>query len=193
MTVAGDVGTPVYMPPDRDFDARSDVYLLGNVLLELLTFDPRGDVEARDNCPSAWAELVADSMSRLKGKRPQTAHEFLVRLEDGTGGVAPPLALSKPPAAALATDACWQGTRPEPRTAPPKPAPTGPSTPPLDHIRALIDAERYEEAMHEYSRSPCERQLPGLLKDLQADGRPAPMPWPATRPRPSTTTPPPWD
>jgi hypothetical protein len=69
-TVLGqaDVGTPVYMPPDRDFDARSDVYLLGNLLLELLTFDPRGDVEARADCPPAWADLVADSMNRLKGK-----------------------------------------------------------------------------------------------------------------------------
>jgi len=46
-----DVGTPVYMPPDRDFDVRSDIYLLGNLLLELLTFDPRGDVEARIDCP----------------------------------------------------------------------------------------------------------------------------------------------
>jgi formylglycine-generating enzyme required for sulfatase activity len=80
-TGQADVGTPVYMPPDRDFDARSDVYLLGNLLLELLTFDPRGDVEARADCPTAWAELVADSMNRLKGKRPQTARDFLARLE----------------------------------------------------------------------------------------------------------------
>jgi serine/threonine protein kinase len=77
-----EVGTPIYMPPDRDFDARSDIYLLGNLLLELLTFDPRGDVEDRADCPPAWAELVADSMNRLKSKRPQTVHEFLVRLEE---------------------------------------------------------------------------------------------------------------
>jgi len=90
-TVTGaDMGTLAYMPPDRDFDVRGDVYLLGNLLLELLTFDPRGDVEARANCPPAWAELVADSMNRLKGKRPQTARDFLTRLEGRTELPPPP-------------------------------------------------------------------------------------------------------
>jgi formylglycine-generating enzyme required for sulfatase activity len=91
-TVAGqaDMGTLAYMPPDRDFDARSDVYLMGNLLLELLTFDARGDVEARADCPAAWVELVADSMNRLKGKRPQTAHDFLARLEGGHKDAPPP-------------------------------------------------------------------------------------------------------
>jgi formylglycine-generating enzyme required for sulfatase activity len=90
-TVTGqaDMGTLAYMAPDRDFDARSDVYLLGNLLLELLTFDPRGDVEARADCPPGWVELVADSMNRLKGKRPQTVREFLGRLEDRTDKPSP--------------------------------------------------------------------------------------------------------
>lgn len=84
LTGQADVGTPIYMPPDRDFDARSDVYLLGNLLLELLTFDPRGDVESRADCPPAWMDLVAEAMSRVKGKRPQTAQAFLTLLLAGS-------------------------------------------------------------------------------------------------------------
>jgi hypothetical protein len=60
------------------------------VLLELLTFDPRGDVEARADCPPAWADLVADSMNRLKGKRPQTARDFMARLEAQKQAPPPP-------------------------------------------------------------------------------------------------------
>jgi formylglycine-generating enzyme required for sulfatase activity len=141
-TVTGqaDMGTLGYMPPDRDFDARSDVYLLGNLLLELLTFDPRGDVEARAGCPPAWAELVADSMNRLKGKRPQNVREFLGRLE-GRADVPPP--------------------------PPPKQVETPAALSPLDRIRELIDAERYEDALTEYRRLPHERRRPALLKELQ--------------------------
>jgi formylglycine-generating enzyme required for sulfatase activity len=100
-TVTGaEVGTPAYLPPDRDFDARSDVYLLGNLLLELLTFDPRGDVEARRDCPPEWAELVADAMNRLKGKRPQTVADFLKRLDgrDDVPAAPPPTKAVAPPA-----------------------------------------------------------------------------------------------
>jgi hypothetical protein len=85
----GEVGTPIYMPPDRDFDARSDIYLLGNLLLELLTFDPRA-VAVPASCPPVWAKLVADSMNRFKENRPQTVREFLERLDDQLS--APPLA-----------------------------------------------------------------------------------------------------
>ena len=131
------MGTLVYMPPDRDFDVRSDVYLLGNLLLELLTFDPRGDVEARTDCPPTWAELVADSMNRLKGRRPQTARDFLVPLDKSAATPLPSLAPS----------------------------------PPGDHIRELIDSERYEEAWEEYRQLPHERRRAALLKELQEKWR----------------------
>ncbi|MDB5307114.1 MAG: pknB [Gemmataceae bacterium] len=89
-TAQEDLGTPAYMPPDRDYDVRSDIYLLGNLLLEMLTFDPRGDVEGRPDCPPGWTELVADSMNRVRGKRPASAREFLTRLEAGpTAATAP--------------------------------------------------------------------------------------------------------
>jgi hypothetical protein len=119
-TVIGqvDMGTLAYMPPDRDFDVRSDVYLLGNLLLELLTFDPRGDVEARADCPPAWAELVADSMNRLKSKRPQTVGDFLTRLEDSEVPVSPP-----PPA--------------PPAPAPPQP--TAPARPDMGELLAQVE------------------------------------------------------
>ena len=84
LTGEADVGTLAYMPPDRDFDIRSDVYQLGNLLLELLTFDPRGDMESRTDCPPAWTDLVADAMNRIKGKRPGSAREFLDRLTSPT-------------------------------------------------------------------------------------------------------------
>jgi len=89
LTGQADVGTPVYMPPDRDFDVRSDIYLLGNLLLELLTFDPRA-VAVPAGCPPAWAKLVADAMNRFKENRPQTVREFLDRLEGRTAAVPPP-------------------------------------------------------------------------------------------------------
>jgi serine/threonine protein kinase/formylglycine-generating enzyme required for sulfatase activity len=145
-TGPAEVGTPAYMPPDRDFDVRSDVYLLGNLLLELLTFDPRGDVEARADCPTPWAELVADSMNRLKGKRPQTARDFLARLEDGRGS--------------------------DPRIpAPATPSATQPLAPSPEQVRALIDGERFEEALQAYRRLPHERRQPALLNELQEQWR----------------------
>ena len=71
------VGTLAYSPPDRDFDVRSDVYLMGNLLLEMLTFDARGDLDSRKDCPAGWVDLVNDAMSRGKGRRPASATEFL--------------------------------------------------------------------------------------------------------------------
>jgi hypothetical protein len=145
VTGQGEVGTLAYTPPDLTFDARSDVYLLGNLLLELLTFHPRGDVEARADCPPAWAELVADSMNRLKGRRPQTARDFLTRLVAASG----PLARSSQPAS-------------EGKPASGPLAATG-----AERIRQLIDAERYEEAMAEYRLLPHEHRPLALLKELQ--------------------------
>jgi formylglycine-generating enzyme required for sulfatase activity len=76
-------------------------------------------------------------MNRLKGKRPQTARDFLARLEGRAATVSPPL----------------------------------PTPPPVDRIRELIDAERFEEAMAEYRRLPHERRRPALLAELQTKWR----------------------
>jgi formylglycine-generating enzyme required for sulfatase activity len=90
------VGTLAYMPPElfgasAVVDARTDVYLSGNLLLELLTFDPAGDAEARSDCPAAWIELIADSMNRVRGKRPATISDFAERLRQASGGRQPPV------------------------------------------------------------------------------------------------------
>jgi serine/threonine protein kinase len=79
------VGTLAYMPAEMlqggaVLDARTDVYLAGNLLLELMTFSPFGDAESRGDCPEAWGELIADSMNRLRGKRPASMIVFLDRL-----------------------------------------------------------------------------------------------------------------
>jgi formylglycine-generating enzyme required for sulfatase activity len=129
LTGQGEVGTPVYMPPDREFDVRSDVYLLGNLLLELLTFDPRGDVESRADCPPAWMELVADSMNRLKGKRPASAREFLDRLE----------------------------SRPASPTAPPPPKEKEAEAPPPNEYTTRVQREKQRvEVAHETARRCAE-------------------------------------
>jgi formylglycine-generating enzyme required for sulfatase activity len=142
LTGQGEVGTPVYMPPDRDFDVRSDVYLLGNLLLELLTFDPRGDVESRTDCPPAWMELVADSMNRLKGKRPGGALEFLARLEYQ------PATPTEEPAAPTA-----------PLPPPPPPKEKEPESRPPDEFTARVQREKQRvEAAHETARRCAETE-----------------------------------
>jgi serine/threonine protein kinase len=133
------VGTLAYSPPDREFDARSDVYLMGNLLLEMLTFDARGDLESRKDCPPAWVDLVNDAMSRGKNRRPASAKEFLTRLEVGLGRIV--------------------------ESAPP--APVAIPVVPHDRIRELIGAQRFEEAMQEYRRLPLDQRQPALLQELQ--------------------------
>ena len=64
------LGTPDYLPPEVRLpkgivDARTDVYLLGCLLQEMMTFHPCGDVETRQDLPSGWADLVADATSRV--------------------------------------------------------------------------------------------------------------------------------
>src|SRR5262249_43749973 len=96
VTRAGQAGgTLAYMPPEllgqsAVVDARTDVYLAGNLLLELLTFDPAGDAEARSDCPAGWIELIADSMNRVRGKRPAAIGDFVERLRQASGGRDPP-------------------------------------------------------------------------------------------------------
>ncbi len=88
---SGAVGTPVYMPPEflnpaSGVDARSDIYLAGNLLLELLTLHPMGDPESRPDCPAGWVDLINDSMSRVRARRPATMRDFLARLRGAFPG-----------------------------------------------------------------------------------------------------------
>jgi formylglycine-generating enzyme required for sulfatase activity len=88
------VGTPAYLPPELlgmqpVVDARTDVYLAGNLLLELLTGDPAGDAESRADCPAAWVDLIADSMNRVRSKRPVSMAAFRERLLAETAPTSP--------------------------------------------------------------------------------------------------------
>jgi formylglycine-generating enzyme required for sulfatase activity len=89
------VGTPAYMPPEfwdpqAEADPRSDVYQAGNLLLELLTFHPRGVLrKRRPDCPKAWADLIHEAMSPDPERRPASMREFLGRLEEGHGEIRP--------------------------------------------------------------------------------------------------------
>jgi formylglycine-generating enzyme required for sulfatase activity len=77
------LGTTTYMPPEgyeNKWEVRSDVYLAGNLLLELMTFSPKGDVEERSDCPAEWVDLVSEAMNTVRGRRPATMREFLDRL-----------------------------------------------------------------------------------------------------------------
>ncbi len=65
------LGTLAYLPPELlvgtgVVDARTDVYMAGTLLLELLTGDPGGDPESRQDCPKAWVELIGASISRVR-------------------------------------------------------------------------------------------------------------------------------
>jgi serine/threonine protein kinase len=87
MTQTGQqVGTPAYMPPemvaDGVVDARTDVYLLGCLLQEMMTFHPCGDVERRIDLPQGWWQLVGDATNRVRRFRPASAMEFLRRLKE---------------------------------------------------------------------------------------------------------------
>jgi formylglycine-generating enzyme required for sulfatase activity len=83
------VGTPAYMPPEfwdlqAEADVRSDVYLAGNLLLELLTLHPRAVIKKRrPDCPGVWADLIHEAMHPDPDHRPASIAEFLARLEEG--------------------------------------------------------------------------------------------------------------
>jgi len=75
------VGTIDYLPPELRLpngtvDVRTDVYLLGTLLQEMMTFHPCGDPDSRPDLPPAWAELIADATSRQRTRRPASAREF---------------------------------------------------------------------------------------------------------------------
>jgi formylglycine-generating enzyme required for sulfatase activity len=98
------VGTPAYMPPEfwdpqAEADVRSDVYLAGNLLQELLTFHPQGVLKKRrPDCPKGWADLIHEAMSRDPERRPASMGDFLARLEEGRQEPPPPEGGSPVPA-----------------------------------------------------------------------------------------------
>jgi parallel beta-helix repeat protein len=86
LTRGGIVGTPAYMPPElftsgATIDERVDVYMMGNLLQELLTFSPFGELDESLGHPSAWINLISDSMSRIRAKRPASIKIFRERLQ----------------------------------------------------------------------------------------------------------------
>jgi serine/threonine-protein kinase len=107
MTETGlSLGTPHYMSPeqasaDRDLSARSDVYSLGcvlyemlagqpphtgpsaqNILVRILTEDPRDVTELRRTVPPHVAATVMKAIEKLPADRFDTAKEFLDALGD---------------------------------------------------------------------------------------------------------------
>ncbi len=91
------VGTLAYLPPELlhgtgIVDARTDVYMAGTLLLELLTGDASGDPESRPDSPKAWIDLIAASTSRIRGNRPASVALFRARLNEQTPGakISPP-------------------------------------------------------------------------------------------------------
>jgi formylglycine-generating enzyme required for sulfatase activity len=87
------LGTPIYMAPEMwekggVVDARTDVYLAGLLLAELLTFKATGDPAessrpAEYPVPAEWLSLFSAATSRSKRERPQTIRAFLDRLLEG--------------------------------------------------------------------------------------------------------------
>ena len=106
LTVVGQaLGTPEYMAPEqargREADERFDIYALGAMFHELLTGDPPfhgtnvfeivsrktsedppSVAEGRGGLPEALVQLVDDCLARAPERRPQSAQQFLGRLED---------------------------------------------------------------------------------------------------------------
>jgi serine/threonine protein kinase len=93
-------GTIAIMPPELltsrvAVDERADVYMLGKLLLELLTFDLAGDAETRRDCPAAWVKLIDEATSQRSSNRPRTVRAFVERL---TAQAERPQAPTPPPA-----------------------------------------------------------------------------------------------
>ena len=105
------LGTLAYLPPELlggtgVVDARTDIYMVGTLLLELLTGDPSGDPDSRPDCPPEWVKLIESSTSRMRGNRPASIADFRTRLKQESAPppeakpVAPrtPIAPPAPPA-----------------------------------------------------------------------------------------------
>jgi formylglycine-generating enzyme required for sulfatase activity len=97
------VGTLAYLPPELlggsgVVDARTDVYMAGTLLLELLTGDPTGDPRTRQDCPPEWIKLIEDSTSRSRGARPENAAAFRARLNPRKAAAGPSAAAAVPAA-----------------------------------------------------------------------------------------------
>jgi formylglycine-generating enzyme required for sulfatase activity/serine/threonine protein kinase len=101
-TLTGSVmGTWGYLPPEfhgphYQPDVRSDVYLAANLLVELMTFHPKGNAERRSDCPKAWLKLIGSAMNPLLSERPASIRDFREQLRAGLA-VKPDVELTKPP------------------------------------------------------------------------------------------------
>jgi serine/threonine-protein kinase len=111
------VGTPAYMPPeqasgDPNLDHRADIYSFGCVAYELLTGQPpftaasphqviaahfqetpRPVTELRPEVPAAVARLVASCLEKEPSRRPQSAEDLLLALDNASSQ---PVALPPP-------------------------------------------------------------------------------------------------
>ncbi len=81
LTRGGIVGTPAYMPPElftigTAIDERVDIYMMGNLLQELLTFSPFGDLDESLGHPTAWINLIDDATSKIRGNGPPRSRRF---------------------------------------------------------------------------------------------------------------------
>jgi serine/threonine protein kinase len=91
LTKTGNIaGTLAIMPPElltsrADIDERVDVYMVGKLLVELLTFDLAGDPATRRDCPATWVKLIDDATSQRPSNRPRTVQAFVERLTIQSG------------------------------------------------------------------------------------------------------------
>jgi formylglycine-generating enzyme required for sulfatase activity len=98
-TIAGTIGImpPELLTPKATIDERVDVYMLGKLLGELMTFDLTGDPEQRCDCPKEWVTLIDDATSQRPGKRPRTVRAFAERLSGNEQMMPPPVIVAREP------------------------------------------------------------------------------------------------